>query len=291
MNHSRRVLMQNVAAAAAASCVASSLACDKTKAPSRRLRTFGVILGSVSRALNENPLGTLQHLAKQGFKELEFNDAPKGVEAADFKKMIDDVGLVPVAGGAAMYQLKTELPKIIESAHLFGRKYVACYWPWADKGLNKQIADWKQLGGTLNELGATLKKEGLRLAYHNHDIEFAQTESQIPYDSVLAETDPDLVSMELDIYWIYKGNQDAVKYVSKHPGRFALFHVKDRGPAPELARVCVGDGDLPFGQVFAALQGQPGERHFFWEREDRAAAQDQLACATRTAKTLKALRF
>lgn len=289
MNTSRRVLLQSVATVAAG--CADWPAYGKPKAPRRRLQTFGVILGSVSRALNENPRGTLQHLAKQGFKELEFSGPPKGVPAADFKQMISDVGLVPVASGAAMYQLKNDLPKIIENAHFFGHKYVACYWPWADKGLNKQLADWKQLGGTLNELGATLQKEGLRLAYHNHDIEFAQTEGQIPYDTVLTETDPALVSMELDIYWIYKGGQDAVQYVTRYPGRFALFHVKDRGPVPELARVCVGDGDIPFGRVFAALQGQPGEQHFFWEREDPHPAEDQLACATRSAKTLKALRF
>ena len=290
MSISRRGLIQTMAATSV-STWAGAQAHGNTKAPARRLRNMGVILGSVNKALNENPQATLGHLAKQGFKELEFNGPPKGVTPADFKKMIADAGLVSVAGGAAMYQLKTALPAMIESAHFFGRKYLACYWPWADKGLNKTIEDWKQLGGTLNEIGATLKKEGLSFAYHNHDKEFTPYENQIPYDQVLANTDPSLVTMELDIYWIHKGNQDAVKYITAHPGRFSLFHVKDMGPEPDRATVCVGDGTIPFGKVFAALEGQPGERHFFWEREGHADAKIELACASQTAKMLKGLRF
>lgn len=288
MNVSRRVLLQSVASCSVAACATAPA---QAKVPGRRLKTMGVILGSVHKALAENPQGTLRHLAKQGFKELEFGGPPKGVEANDYKKMIADEGLVPVAGGVAMHQLKTDLPAVIQSAHLFNRKYVVCYWPWADKGQNKKIEDWKVLGGTLNDLGATLKKEGLRFAYHNHDIEFATSENQIPYDVVLANTDPALVTMELDIYWIHKGNQDAVKYVTAHPGRFSLFHVKDMSPPPERTTVCVGDGNIAFGKVFAALQGQPGERHFFWEREGPGDAQVELQCATKTAKVLKELRF
>lgn len=288
MNPNRRALIQGIATCTLGACAAAPL---KPMGPQRRVQSMGVILGSVRHALGENPAATLQHLAKEGFKELEFVGPPRGVAAEDFKKMILDSGMTPVAGGAAMFALQNDLPAIIESAHFFGRKYVVCYWPWADKGLNKQIADWKALGGELNALGTTLKKEGLRLAFHNHDPEFAVTEGQIPYDVVLAETDPDLVSMELDIYWIHKGHQDAAKYVLAHPGRFSLFHVKDMGPAPERTVVCVGDGTLAFDEVFAALEGQPGERHFFWELEGRTNAQMELQCATKTARVLTKMRF
>lgn len=44
---------------------------------------------------------------------------------------------------------------------------------------------------------------------------------------MLTNTDPEKVTFELDLYWIYKGGKNAVDYFQKYPGRFELFHVKD----------------------------------------------------------------
>lgn len=290
---SRRVLLRSLAAATAAPLIPGVLRSSwgAPKRPRRKLSPYGLILGSVNTALAEDPRGTLQRLAKLGYVELEFGGAPNGVSNAEFKRMIEDLGLKPIAGGAAMHPLNTSFGDHVELAHTFGRKFLVCYWPWADDGKDKRLDDWKRLAARLNELGGQAKKEGLRFAYHNHDIEFARTEGQRPYDVILAETDPALVSMELDIYWIYKGGEDAVAAVRKHPGRFALFHVKDMDRTDLRERICVGQGRLPFDEVFAALAEQPHEKHFFWEREGKFDARTQLACAARSARHLTRLRF
>lgn len=251
-------------------------------------------MGSVNSALGEDAAGTLKSLARMGYEELEFNGPPKGTLDADWKRMLADNGLRPIAGGAAMHQLNTEFGKLVESAHTYERKFIVCYWPWADKGKDKRLDDWKRLAAHLNELGAKAKGEGLILAYHNHDIEFAKTEGHIPYEVILAETDPALVTMELDIYWIYKGGQDAVATIGRHPGRFRLFHVKDMDHTEAKERVCVGEGRLPFADVFAVLAASPQpahERHFFWEREGRFDAKTEMACASQSAKHLARLIY
>ena len=55
----------------------------------------------------------------------------------------------------------------------------------------------------------------------------------MPYDYLLENTDPELVKMELDLYWIKKGGQDPVEYFKKDPSRFELWHVKDMEEGPE----------------------------------------------------------
>ncbi len=287
----RRNVLKSALGAATAAMVHPLMAMAAPARPKGKLKSFGLILGSVNRALAEDPAGTLKRLARLGYTELEFSSPPKDVPADKFKRMITSAGLKPLAGGAAMHQLNTAFDEQVQSAHTFGRNYLVCYWPWADKGKDKRLDDWKRLADRLNQLGTEAKKQGLTFAYHNHDIEFARTEDQIPYDVLLAQTDPALVSMELDIYWIYKGGQDAVAYIEKHPGRFRLFHVKDMDKTEAGERVCVGEGMIPFSAVFAALAKQPHEQHYFWEREGKFDAATEMACATQSAQHIKRLRF
>ena len=49
----------------------------------------------------------------------------------------------------------------------------------------------------------------------------------MPYDLLLKETDPALVSMEMDIGWVIAAGADPVDYLTKYPARFASLHIKD----------------------------------------------------------------
>jgi len=43
----------------------------------------------------------------------------------------------------------------------------------------------------------------------------------------MAELDKDLVTMEMDMFWVIKAGRDPVEIIKKYPGRFQLFHMKD----------------------------------------------------------------
>jgi sugar phosphate isomerase/epimerase len=252
----------------------------------RRLHRIGLITGTIGKALQADFVGTMKKVAAVGYKELEFGHH-KGMPDKDFKKLLDDLGIAAVAGGSARKQLEDGIDAFVEQSHLFGKKYVVCYWPWLDSGKNKTIDDWKRLCDDMNRLGARVKAGGLRFAYHNHDIEFAVTDGQIPYDVVLRGTDPDLVDMELDLYWITKGGQDAVAYLKQHPGRFALFHVKDMDAAAEHGKACPGQGTINFRPMLA--EGvRAGVRHFIVENEGVA---DPMPCIERSYAFLSQLRY
>lgn len=265
---------------------ATARAAGTSHSPAHRLHRIGLITGTIGKALQTDFVGTIKKVAAVGYQELEFGQQ-KGMPDKDFKKLLDDLGIAAVAGGAARKQLEDDLDSMIQSSHLFGKRYVVCYWPWLDSGKNKTIDDWKRMGADMNRLGARVKAAGLRLAYHNHDIEFQITEGQIPYDVLLAATDPDLVDMEMDLYWVAKGGQDPVAYLKRHAGRFALFHVKDMESSAQRGKACPGQGILDFRPMLAE-GARAGVRHFIVENE---GVKDALPCIERSYAYLAQLRY
>src|SRR6266576_470043 len=131
------------------------------------------------------------------------------------------------------------------------------------------------------------KAAGLQFAYHNHDFEFAPLEGKLPYDVLLAETDPKLVQLEVDLYWITKGGQDPLAYFARWPGRFPMVHVKDSAGPPDHRIVEVGAGKIDFKKIFAQSD-QAGIKHYFVEHDEPA---DAFASIRASCEYLKRLEF
>ncbi|HEX8888607.1 MAG TPA: sugar phosphate isomerase/epimerase, partial [Pyrinomonadaceae bacterium] len=88
-----------------------------------------------------------------------------------------------------------------------------------------------------------------------------------PYDLLLARTDPQLVKLEMDIYWIVKGGGKPLEYFEKYPGRYHLLHVKDMDSTPQHYFTEVGRGMIDFKAIFANA-GRAGVRHYFVEQDE-----------------------
>jgi sugar phosphate isomerase/epimerase len=76
-------------------------------------------------------------------------------------------------------------------------------------------------------VGEKCNAKGIRFGYHNHANEFNTLEGEVIYDFMLENTDPEKVSFQIDLYWVFVGNADPVDYFQRFPGRFDLWHVKD----------------------------------------------------------------
>jgi sugar phosphate isomerase/epimerase len=251
-----------------------------------RIKTVGLILsGGLGKEMQQDAAGTLKRLAKMGYRELEFGGT-YGQPAAELRKTLDGLGLKNVAGGSSMAQLTKGLDQMLEEANQLGRKYVVCYWPWMDSGENKTLDDYRRTAGRFNELGEKCRQAGLRFAFHNHDKEFKPTEGQIPYHIFLQETDPALVTMELDLYWITKGGQQPLDFFRQYPGRFELWHVKDMDKSPEAGMTTVGQGIIDFPALFARAR-QAGMKHFFVEHDNPPNAMQFAQDSYRYLKTLR----
>ena len=134
-----------------------------------------------------------------------------------------------------------------------------------DSGKLPTLDDWKRLGARFNRIGAEVRRAGLVFAYHNHDFEFQPIDGQAPYDVLLAETDPALVRLELDLYWMARAKRDPLAYFHKYPSRFALVHLKDMDANGAITEV--GRGTIDFRRILGQA-GQAGMVHCFVEHDD-----------------------
>jgi sugar phosphate isomerase/epimerase len=146
------------------------------------------------------------------------------------------------------------------------------------------------------------RRHGIKVILHNHTEEFEELadSSQRPYDVILAETDPELVAMELDIGWAAVAGQDAVEMFRRNPGRYEVWHVKDiAGMAalegmsiPERRRAAtiaaLGDGDLDYRPIFAQAE-LAGMKHYYVEQDTAPQSGDSLAAAARSYQNLMQL--
>jgi sugar phosphate isomerase/epimerase len=151
----------------------------------------------------------------------------------------------------------------------------------------------QQRAAQLNQHGKIAQKFGIKMLVHNHTGEFEKlTDSpKSTYDVLLAETDPELVTMQLDIGWTYISGINIFDLFKDHPGRFELWHIKDVvglktvNPSlspyhrtPSMAFVPVGAGQIDYKEVFTGAK-QSGMKHFCVEQDNAASWGDSMAAA------------
>src|SRR5207237_7894854 len=129
------------------------------------------------------------------------------------------------------------------------------------------VDDWKHLAAQFNDAGTRAKAAGFRFAFHNHTEGFKKIGDVLPFELLLAETDPALVSFELDCHWAYVGGSDPVDLLHRFPTRFKMLHVKDSSGPPAYTQTDVGAGTYPWAKVFDAAEAA-GVQHYFMESDD-----------------------
>ncbi|HJU55571.1 MAG TPA: sugar phosphate isomerase/epimerase [Pyrinomonadaceae bacterium] len=259
----RRLFLNTVSHAAAGLCLAK-LSPAASAAVKKKLARIGMQLYMVRRELEKDFEGTLKRVASLGYSEVEFagyfNHPPKEV-----KTLLDRYRLTSPAGHVPLEALRGDLSQTIEAAHVIGHNYILVAWLPEEERVS--LDDYRRHADLFNRAGEKLKKAGVQFAYHNHDFEFTPLGGQLPYDLLLERMDPELVKLELDLYWIAKGGADPLKYFAKQPGRFHLLHVKDMDSTPQRYFTEVGRGVIDFKTIFAHAR-KAGVRHYFVEQDE-----------------------
>ena len=264
--------------------------------PSGLGNRIGVQLYSVRDRMEKDFTGTLESVAKIGFKEVEFagyyNQSPEQVRAT-----LDRLGLRAPSSHIMLADISKDIPGQVKAARTIGLEYITV--PALFEPLTGKVAPdfWPKTAAEFNRVGKALKAEGIGFAYHNHSFEFEKLpDGRTGYDVLLAETDPAFVNFELDLLWATVAGQDPVAMFQKNPGRFVMWHVKDvkgvdaaraiatsseGSTIQKLQKVggslaAVGTGDIDFKRIFAAANVS-GMKHFFVENDAAPQTASSLA--------------
>lgn len=263
----RRRFLQSAAAASALPFLPPALKASGGRsgesAAMKQLRPLGVQLYTVRRLMEEDFEGTLGEVAEVGYQEVEFAGY-FGRTAAQVRTLLDGLGLKAPATHLPLQRVRDHLEEEIEFAKTVGHRYLVV--PWLGQENRGSLEGYRQVIEILNKGAERCRREGLRLAYHNHDFEFQPLEGQVPMDLMLEESDPALLDIELDLYWITKAGRDPLEYFSRYPGRFKLFHVKDMAGTPEKGFASVGEGIIDWARIFRQIP-QAGTEHYFVEQD------------------------
>lgn len=243
---------------------------------------LGIQLYTVRDPLARDFPGTLAALAAIGYTEVEVWSL-HGRSAAEVRRLLDEAGLRAPAGHVGLDAVTDGLEQTIADARTLGHSFVVV--PWLPESL--RTADgYADVADRFNRAGERLLAAGLRLGYHNHAFEFAPLAAgSTGYDILLARTEPQLVVMELDLFWIRQGGGNALDYFHSHPDRFRLVHVKDM--AGDGAMADVGQGVIDWPALLTAAR-EAGVQHFFAEHD---GAKDPLRFARNSYRYLSRLRF
>lgn len=191
----------------------------------------GLQLYSVRKALADDPWGTLAQVAEAGFTRLEAANHNArhdpgvgfGVDAKELRDHLAELGLSIV--GCHINPLDLDiLPRALDYQAELGNTQIGCdieFYPYGDRDFVRRRCE------IFNQVGELAAARGMRFYYHNHFQEFQRFGDDYVYDLILANTDPSLVFLQLDTYWMYRGGQDPIAWMRRHPDRVILLHQKD----------------------------------------------------------------
>ncbi|MFN8255237.1 MAG: sugar phosphate isomerase/epimerase [Bacteroidales bacterium] len=237
---------------------------------SKPKKEIGLQLWSVRDTIQKDLKGTIENIGKMGYSFIEaagYNDGKfYDTDPAEFKALLETNHLVflsshtgqAVPDSANWNSVMEWWDKAIAAHKAAGVTYIV--QPFMDSVGYTSIAGLKRYCDYFNAVGEKCNAAGIRFGYHNHDREFGKIDSVTIYDYMLKNTDPAKVFFQLDLYWIKVGGKNAVDYFNNYPGRFELWHVKDK---TELGNNPTQD----FKPIFEAAE-KAGMKHYIVEVEE-----------------------
>ncbi|HEV2448072.1 MAG TPA: sugar phosphate isomerase/epimerase, partial [Candidatus Sulfopaludibacter sp.] len=319
-----RTFLKSMAAAGGFATLSNELMADASPDWKKQV---GLELFTVRDLMQKDFEGTLARVAEIGYKEVEPAGGYNNLDPKQFRAMLDRYGLsMPSTHSGATDG--PDLEKQLEGFQVMGIQYTEVRGGGGGRGMGgpgggraqggapggggagggrrgpggpgggmqrppQSVESVKRSAEQLNKHGAVVQKFGMKILIHNHTGEFELLDDgrQTQYDVLLAETDPALVAMQLDIGWASVAGKNILEMFARNAGRYELWHVKDavdiRNVDPHLTPserqriaklVPVGLGEVDYRTIFSAAK-VAGLKHFCVEQDSAAQWGDSMAAS------------
>jgi sugar phosphate isomerase/epimerase len=246
-----------------------------------RLDQIALQLYTVRALAGVDLAGTLRAVATAGYRSVELAGLPD-TEPRELARLLSETALRPIASHESIERLRMDPIAVADRLDVLGCDRAVV--PSIPEDDCRTVDDVRRFAAEIGALARTFEDRGIRLAYHNHDFEFAPLEGTTVWDVLLAELRAE-VELELDVYWASVGGRDPVTEIRTNADRVRLLHMKDRLGGPEPHDAPAGQGTLAFPEIVEAGRAA-GVDWYIAEQDDPGDAVADIATAARYLESL-----
>jgi sugar phosphate isomerase/epimerase len=248
----------------------------------KKKQLIGLQLYTLRNEIKNDVAPVIEKVAKIGYNSIEAfgygGGKFFGITPTEFSNIIKKNGIKTPSGHYMMmdYFMKgddEQLKRTVADAALMGHDFFVV--PFLIDSQRTSLDDYKKIAEKLSKAAVEAKSAGMKLAYHNHNFEFKDWgNGQTGFDIFAKETDPSLVSFELDMYWVSRAGLDPIQLIKDHPGRIKMWHIKDmaekQAPTFDVSGqqifTEVGSGVINYKEIFK-YKKKSGMEYFFVEQD------------------------
>jgi sugar phosphate isomerase/epimerase len=240
----------------------------------------GMELWSYRGQLAKDLPGTLGKIRSLGFTDVE-TASFYGRTAAEFHMLLQQKDLTCSSLIVTYQRLQSDPDGVTRDAKTVGASYVLT--SGMPHGVDLTVDDVHKAAADFNTWGKNLKERGLQFGYHPHGFEFVHTPKATLFDLLVAETQMEYVTFELDTFWFAHSGADPVCFMELYPTRFSLLHLKDlargtkmdlTGKAPDQTSVALGQGELDWPAILREAKRIGISRYYI--EDESAEAPEQV---------------
>lgn len=219
-------------------------------------------LYSVRQESEKDFIKTIQAVAEIGYEGVEFAGY-FDLSAKELRKVLDDCGLKVAGTHTGIDTVKGDMLKeTIEYNQIIGNDNLII--PWLPENMRESKEAWLKTADMFNKLSVQVKAAGMKIGYHNHEMEFEPMDGEMPWDIFAGATD-DAVILQLDTGNAGPKNVDPVMFLKKYPGRTVTVHIKEYSKTNKDAMI--GEGDMPWKGIINACRTVAGTEWYIVEEE------------------------
>jgi sugar phosphate isomerase/epimerase len=251
----------------------------------------GLQLYSLRDQFKKDVATTLDQVRAFGFTYVELAGT-YDLPPEKFEQQLEMRQLKAVSGHFSYEQFRDDAEGVAREAKLLGLEYAGCAWIPHNDPFDENTC--RKAAAVFNRAGKVLAKHGIKFFYHAHGYEFLPYRDSTLFDLLMADTQPENVRIEMDVFWVVHAGQDPLKLFEKYGRRFELMHLKDMkrgtpggftGQSDVTNNVVLGQGIIDWPRVLPAAR-KAGVKWYFIEDESPASV-TQIPQSLRYLETLK----
>jgi len=217
--------------------------------------------------------GVVKAVGEAGYDGMEIGMPADAQQVERFRSAVEGTGVAVMGAhsGFAQWDDPLVVAQRIKAVKALGGRFVIT------SGRFRSLEEYRQAARVMNEVGRSCQGEGVVFCYHNHAWEFEVMEDTKPIHLIAGETDPALVRLCPDVYWVDVGGEQPAEFISRYQKRCPTSHFKDGLGGEQYAEfreLGRGKMDLP-AAMKAALACSP---EWIVVEQDRSALEAGESC-------------